>query len=185
MQRHTVELFRLFVTFFKISIFTIGGGYTVIPLIKKGMVDKKEWLSHEEMVEILTIVQSIPGVFFINYLMFVGYKFKKIKGAFIAVLGILLPSIIIATVVFLIFSNANPNIYFQKALFGIKSGVAALVFTTVFGMIKSSIKNMFGVVIALFAFILITIFHVQAVLVISLGGVIGYLLYIQRKVKKE
>ncbi|MBQ8055505.1 MAG: chromate transporter, partial [Paludibacteraceae bacterium] len=87
--------FDLFLSFFKIGLFTIGGGYVMIPLLREECVRKKKWFSEEEFVDIVTISQSTPGVLAINMSIFIGYKLKKLKGALITTLGTILPSFII------------------------------------------------------------------------------------------
>ena len=86
---------QAFITFFKIGLFTIGGGYAMIPLIETEIVEKKKWITHNEFIDLMAIAQSIPGVFAVNIAIFIGYRLRKIKGALSMSLGTVLPSFII------------------------------------------------------------------------------------------
>ena len=88
-------LLTLFITFFKIGLFTIGGGYAMIPLIEREVVERKGWISREDFLDLLAIAQSAPGVFAVNISIFIGYRMRKSIGSIFCALGTVLPSIII------------------------------------------------------------------------------------------
>ena len=93
------ELWELFFTFFKLGLFTFGGGYAMIPQIKDIVIEKKKWLTEEEMLEILAISESTPGPIAINTATFIGYRQKKVLGSILATLGVVLPSLIIIYII--------------------------------------------------------------------------------------
>lgn len=84
-----------FCTFFKIGLFTIGGGYAMVPLIEEEVVNKKRWITQEEFIDLLAVSQSVPGVFAVNFSIFIGYKLRKFPGALSLALGAILPSFLI------------------------------------------------------------------------------------------
>ena len=93
----------LFTTFFKLGLFTFGGGYAMIPALKEIVVEKNKWLSNDEMLEILAIAETTPGPIAINMATYIGYKQGKIMGSFLSTLGVVLPSLIIIYIISLIF----------------------------------------------------------------------------------
>lgn len=178
------ELSEIFITFFKIGAFTIGGGYAMLPLIEKEVVDNKKWVQEEEMIDIFAIVQSVPGVISINTSMFVGYKKAKLKGALCAAIGVILPSFLIILAIYYALSGIKDNIYLQKAFEGVRAGVTALIFLTAIKLTKKTIKSYISAIIAVIAFILMVFFEVHVILLIVAGGILGYIMSFARKVKK-
>ena len=100
-----------FKTFFKIGIFTLGGGYAMIPLIEEEVVNKKQWVSKDEMLDLIAIAQSCPGVFAINIATVIGYKLNKTKGAIASTLGTALPSFLIILAIAIFFNQFKDNPY--------------------------------------------------------------------------
>ena len=130
--------FALFKTFFKIGIFTIGGGYAMIPLIQKEVVERHKWLSEEDMLDVIAIAQSCPGVFAINVSTFVGYKLSKLQGAIFATLGAALPSFIIILLIAMFFRHFQDNPVVAAMFRGIRPAVVALIAVPTFNMAKSA-----------------------------------------------
>jgi chromate transporter len=177
-------LWEIFTTFFKIGAFTIGGGYAMLPLIEKEVVDHKKWVEEEEIVDIFAIVQSVPGVIAINTSMFVGYKVAKIKGAISAALGVILPSFLLILGIYYVMAGIKDNVFIEKAFEGVRAGVTALILLTAIKLSKKTIKSYVSAIIAIISFILIVFFEIQVVLLIIAGGLVGYIMYALRKVKK-
>ena len=94
---------KAFGTFFKIGLFTIGGGYAMVPLIEEEVVNRKHWLSQEEFIDLLAVSHSVPGVFAVNFSIFIGYKLRKFPGALALALGAILPSFLIILAIALFF----------------------------------------------------------------------------------
>lgn len=178
------ELFEIFITFFKIGAFTIGGGYAMLPLIEKEVVEHKKWVKEEEIVDIFAIVQSVPGVIAINTSMFVGYKKAKIRGAVSAALGVTLPSFFMILAIYYALSGIKDNIYIQKAFEGVRAGVTALILLIAVKLAKKTITSYISAIIAVLAFILLVFFEIHAILIIVAGGIAGYIIYTIRKVKR-
>lgn len=176
------ELFEIFITFFKIGAFTLGGGYAMLPLIEKEVVENKKWATQEEIIDIFAIAQSVPGVVAVNTSIFVGYKRAKLKGGIAAVLGAVLPSFLIILAIYqLLFSFSN-NIYVIKAFAGVRAGVTALILVTAIKLIKNTIKDVFSAVIAVIAFFLILLFD-NDILIILAGVILGIIKHLVSNVK--
>ena len=103
----------LFLTFVKIGTFTIGGGYAMLPLIQREVVDKG-WLSKEDFIDLFSVAQSLPGIFAVNISIFVGYKLKKVPGGIVCALGSILPSFFIILAIALFFTHVQDNIWVEK-----------------------------------------------------------------------
>ena len=122
-------LLTLFITFFKIGLFTIGGGYAMIPLIEREVVERKGWISREDFLDLLAIAQSAPGVFAVNISIFIGYRMRKSIGSIFCALGTVLPSIIIILAIALFLGNYRDNRIVENVFKGIRPAVIALILT--------------------------------------------------------
>lgn len=129
------ELFR---TFFNIGLFTLGGGYAMIPLIETEVVDKHHWVSKEEFLDLIAIAQSCPGVFAINISIFIGYKLKKTSGAVVTALGTALPSFLIILAIAVFFHRFEDNAVVAAIFRGIRPAVVALIAVPTFNLAKNA-----------------------------------------------
>ena len=168
-------LLKLFTTFFKIGAFTFGGGYAMIPLIQREAVEKNNWVSDDDILEIIAIAESTPGPIAINSATFIGYKVAGNFGAAMATLGVALPSFLIISVISYILKEFQDNKTVAYAFFGIRAGVVALILKAIVTMFKKTEKNTVGVIIMLLAFILSAFTDVSVLFVIILCGVSGIL----------
>ena len=116
----------LFMTFAKIGMFTIGGGYAMIPLIEREIV-KKRWMSKEDFMEMFALTQSLPGVFAVNISIFVGYKLHKVKGSLVCALATILPSFVIMMLIAMFFAHFQDNQVMIRIFNGIRPAVVALI----------------------------------------------------------
>ena len=116
----------LFLTFVKIGMFTIGGGYAMLPLIQREVVDRG-WLSKEDFVDVFAVTQSLPGIFAVNISIFVGYRLKKTPGAICCALGTILPSFLIILLIALFFTQVRDNEWVERAFKGLRPAVVALI----------------------------------------------------------
>ena len=116
----------LFFTFMKIGMFTIGGGYAMLPLIQREVVDRG-WMTKEEFIDIFSVAQSLPGIFAVNISIFVGYRLKKIPGGIICALGTILPSFVIVLLIALFFTQVKDNVWVEKIFKGLRPAVVALI----------------------------------------------------------
>lgn len=172
--------FELYYTFFKIGLLTFGGGYSMLPIIEKEAIDTKHWFSHEEMVNSFAVAQSIPGIIAVNTAALLGYKINKIIGAIATCLGVISPSIIIILLISKGYESFADNPYISKSLNGIRVAVLALLISTLISLIKKSIKDYWGAILALSAFIAISFLEISPVYVILLGIIASGLIYYKR-----
>ena len=175
-------LFELFWTFFKIGLFTFGGGYAMIANIREEIVEKKKWLTEDELVEIITVAESTPGPIAINMATFVGYKKKGVLGSAFATLGVVLPSLIIIYIISLFLDTFMENKYVAYAFSGIQCAVAFLILKAGIGMFKKLKKKLLPIltfVLTLAALILFEIFavNVSSIILIIIGGIVGIVAY--------
>ncbi len=171
-------LTEIFMIFFKIGLFTFGGGYAMIPLIEKEMIDNKAWVKQEEIIDIFAVAQSVPGAIAINSSTFIGYKIAGISGALAATAGVVIPSFIIITGIATVISRFQNNPVIQAAFMGIRSAVVALILMAVIKMGKSSIKDRLTALITVLAVILVILINVHAIFVIIGGAAVGIIIYL-------
>lgn len=166
-------MFELFITFARIGLFTIGGGYAMIPLIKQTVVDEKHWAEEEELMDLIAVAQSCPGVFAINISIFIGYRMRRTPGALMCALGAALPSFIIILLIALFFHRFRDNEMVARAFKGIRPAVVALIAAPVFKMARTariSMHNIWIPVAAALAIWLLGANPVYVILIAALGG---------------
>lgn len=168
-------LFDLFKTFFHIGFFTIGGGYAMIPLIEEKVVDQKEWCSKEELVDLMAVAQSCPGIFAVNISIFIGHKLMGTKGAIISALGTALPSFFIILFIALFFQQFRDNEIVEKVFRGVRPAVVALIASPVFKMAKTAKLNSYTWWIPIASALSIWLLGVNPIFVILLAGIGGYI----------
>lgn len=179
------ELLKMFWGFFRIGAFTIGGGYAMLPLMEREFVEKQKWIDAEEMVDIIALAQSLPGVIAVNTSIFIGYKLGGVIGAMAALAGVVLPSILIILMIALLLVNIKDSAIAQRAFAGVRAGVAALIGIAAARLSKRAIRDIWGILLAAGGFIAVVFFDVHAIYVILAGAVTGYILYGVLRVKKE
>ena len=171
------QLKDIFVTFFKIGLFTFGGGYAMIPLIEKEIVENKKWVEREAITDILAVSQSIPGAIAINAATFIGFKISGKKGALVATFGAILPSFLIITVIAAFFSKFNDNPIVKSVFAGIRPAIVALIVFAAYKVGKASIKDKTGLIVAIIGLVLVVALDIHAILVIIGGAVFGLTVY--------
>lgn len=172
---------KMFKSFLKIGAFTFGGGYAMIPLIQKEVVENKKWLNEEEFMDALIVAQSLPGVLAVNTSTFIGFKVNGLKGALSALLGTILPSILIILGIAMFFMGFRHNYYVNLAFKGITAAVPMLVLTGVISLFKPLKKTMANYIVIIIAVIALTLFNIHPVIVIICGAIYG-LIYYREKV---
>ena len=175
-------MLEILITFFSLGLFTFGGGYAMIPLLKETIVNKKHWMTDDEVLEMIAIAESTPGPIAINMATYVGYKRKGFFGSIFATLGVVLPSLIIIYLISLFFDAFMSNQIIQYAFTGIKCGVAILITKTGIDMLIKCKKNIVNIVlftITLVTMIVIDLFAINfsAILLLLIGGVTGIVVY--------
>ena len=164
-----------FKTFFKIGIFTLGGGYAMIPLIEEEVVNRKHWVSRDEMLDLIAIAQSCPGVFAINIATFIGYKLNKTRGAIATTIGTALPSFLIILLIAIFFSQFKDNPYVVAIFRGIRPAVVALIAAPTFNLAKRAQLNKWTVWIPVVSALLIWLLGVSPIWIIIAAGLAGFL----------
>ena len=129
-------LFQLFITFFKIGLFTFGGGYAMIPLIEREVIAKKRWVEKQDFLDMLVLAQSTPGPIAVNTAVFVGYKSAGVAGAIMATLGTVLPSFIVILLLALFFAEVRENRFVDAAFRAMRPAVVALIVAPLMGLVK-------------------------------------------------
>ena len=167
------RLLILFLTFLKIGAFTFGGGYAMIPLIQKEVVDKRKWITDDDILEIIAIAESTPGPIAINTATFIGCRVCGFLGSFFATLGVVLPSFIIIVAISYVLREFQENKAVRYAFFGIRAGVLALIVKALWSMYKQCPKKILSYVIAALAFVAVAVFDVNVLIVIAGCAVIG------------
>lgn len=163
-----------FKTFFKIGMFTLGGGYAMIPIIESEIVDKRKWVTKEDFIDILAIAQSCPGVFAINISTFIGYKLRKTRGAICATLGTALPSFLIILLIAMFFRQFQDNKAVAAIFRGIRPAVVALIAVPTFNLAKSAKIGLSNCWIPIMSALAIWAFGVSPILIIILAAAGGY-----------
>lgn len=185
-------LFELFLTFAKIGMFTFGGGYAMISMIEHACVDSKQWVSHDDMMNITVIAESTPGPIAINCATFVGYKQKGLVGAIAATLGIVLPSFIVIYLIAMFLNNFLELTIIANAFRGIKLAVGILILDAAFKMIKKMQKKPIPLTIMVCAAVLMIVINIfslncSSISLMLVAGIISVWIFAvsERKVGKE
>lgn len=177
--------FKMFMSFFVIGLFTIGGGMAMLPLVQNTVVNKRKWMTEDEMVDCIAVCQSIPGPVIINISTYIGRKVKGITGSIAAVLGAALPSficiILAVTVLDLLGDMEQLESFFKGAL----SAASAMILIACVKMGKNVIKKVWDYLIAIGAFVAVVFFHVSIVWIIIVGIAIGIPLHYLRMKKVD
>lgn len=164
---------RLFLTFLKIGAFTFGGGYAMIPLIQKEIVEERKWLTDDDILEIIAIAESTPGPVAINAATFVGFRVCGFFGALVATLGVIIPSFFIILGISFVLKEFQSNKVVQYAFNGIRAGVLALIIKALWSMYRQCPKNMVSCIIMALAFMLTAFLKVEVLIVIVGCAVFG------------
>jgi len=181
-----MKLLQLFWTFFKIGAFTFGGGYAMIPLISKEVVENKKWVTDDDILEIVAIAESTPGPIAINAATFIGYRIAGVVGAFLATLGVVLPSFVIILIISYVLREFSHIKAVQYAFNGIRAGVLALLIKALWTMYKKCPKGVVSYIVIGGSFILTAFLDVQVLFVIIGCAVFGLVssLFIARRADK-
>lgn len=153
-------LLNLFWTFFKIGIFTFGGGYALVAMIEEICVEKKEWITHDEMMNVTVIAESTPGPIAINCATYVGYKQAGFVGSLISTFGIVLPAFAIIFVISIFFNNFLEIKIIESAFKGIKVAVGVVILSAGITMIKKMKKKPYPIAIVVISFIAMTLVNI-------------------------
>lgn len=176
------QYLEIFSCFAKIGAFTIGGGYAMIPIIQKEVVDKKRWIEEEDFLDVLAISQSAPGLLSVNISIFLGYRLKGVKGSIVATLGSVLPSFLIILLIAMFFAGYQDNPTVIKIFKGIRPVVVSLIAVPVINMAKKAKLNIYTGMLAVATALLVTFVKVSPIYILLVAGIFFILpKYIKRK----
>lgn len=167
---------KLYATFFRIGLVMFGGGYAMLPLLQAEIVEKHKWTTEEEILNYFAVGQCTPGIIAVNTATFVGYKQKKIGGAIMATLGIVSPSIIIILLIASVLDQFADNVWVGHAFAGIRVAVCALVLSSIVKLWKSGVKNKWGILLFLIAFVLVAFINVSTIWLV-IGAIVLGIIY--------
>ena len=179
---------QMFITFVRIGAFTIGGGYAMIPLIQREVVQVRKWMSPKEFIDMLALAQSAPGVIAINTAIFIGYKLKGVRGSIVTALGCALPSFVIILLIAMVFTNFKDSPVVERIFKGIRPAVVALIAAPLYNMAKAAGVTWKTIFIPLIAALLIWGLNISPVWVVVAaiaGGIIVGILRTQNIKKTE
>lgn len=178
----------LFITTFKLSACTFGGGFVIIPLMRKTFVEELGWIEEDEMLDLTAIAQSSPGAIAVNASILVGYHVAGFPGAMITVLGTVLPPIIIISIISMFYKAFRDSVIVNMAMAGMLCGVAAVICDVVINMAKTIFqkKRLLPVIVMIGSFVAVRFFSVNIIIIILVCGLIGAAdTWYQGKVKKR
>lgn len=164
---------RLFLSFFTIGSFTFGGGFAMIPLIERAVVQKHGWMSSEEFVDMIAVTQSAPGPVAVNSAVFIGYKLAGLAGAGMALLGVTLPSFLIILIIAAFLVAQGNQLILQKFFAGVRPAVVALILGAGLNLGQKCIRTPADFLLAVLCFFALILFPVHPIVLIMLGAAWG------------
>lgn len=170
------ELFKLFLVFFKIGAVTFGGGYAMLPILEREIVDKYRWAQTDELLDYFAIGQCTPGIIAVNVATFIGYKRKGILGGIFSTLGVITPSIIIITIIAAFVKNFAHIPIVTYAFNGIRICVCVLLLNAIIKLSKTALVDTFAYIIFGIVFILSVFLDISAALLVLGAGFLGYVI---------
>lgn len=179
------ELFELIISFARVGVLTFGGGYAMLPMLRREIVEKRGWASEEELLDWFAVSQCTPGVIAVNVATFVGCKRRGIAGGAAATFGIVLPSLVIITVLAAFIQNFSDNAYVAAAFSGIRVCVCVLILNTVVRLMKKAVKDPTGAVILAVVFVGSAFFRLSPVPLVVLAAAAGIAVQSIRGGRKE
>lgn len=166
-------LTELFVVFFKLGAFTIGGGIAMLPLLQNTLIEEKKWFTKEEFLDIVAVCQSLPGVVAINMATYVGYKKKGLAGSIVSTFGVTIPSFVLILIIARGITALGDNGAVMGAMAGLRAAALGLVAVAIIQLAPSAIKSVWSLLAAAGAFVLIAVFNINTAYVILLFLVLG------------
>ena len=175
------ELFDLFYSFILIGVLTFGGGFAMLPMLTREIVDKHHWATEEELLDYFAIGQCTPGVIAVNTATFIGYRRRGALGAAVATLGVVLPSFFIIVVIAAFLSNFMQITWIAHAFAGIRIAVCALIVSTVFKLLKTNAKTLLKALIAALSFVCVALLQLSPIYVTLAFLVFGAFFFGRRR----
>ncbi|MCF7930352.1 MAG: chromate transporter [Acholeplasmataceae bacterium] len=167
------NLLELFLTFLKIGALTFGGGYAMMPIMRKEVVERKQWADDDDILKILVISESTPGVLAVNSATFIGYKIAGFKGSLVATLGVVIPSFIIISLISLFIVQFQQLTWVAYAFRGIQAGVAVLIFKAAIKLSKKIHFDLFAIIILVSSILFALFSEISVIYALMVGAVLG------------
>lgn len=171
-----MKLLSLFLSFAKVGVMTFGGGYAMIPILEREIVDRQGWASSEELMDYYAVGQCTPGVIAVNTATFIGYRVGGIAGGIIATLGVVFPSLVIITLIAGILTNFADIPAVKSAFAAVRVCVCVLIFNSVLKLWKGAVKDKGAMVLFLLVFVLSVFFDISPVVFVLLCAAAGIVL---------
>jgi chromate transporter len=178
-MKKTITLTELFWTFFKINMVTFGGGFVIMPIIKKDFVDKKNLLEEHDMLDLIALAQSIPGAMAINTSMLVGHRLRGLKGAIISMIGASLPPLLVISVISFFYTAFQTNPIILALLRGMRGAVTAVMVLSAYSMMKGVLKHDvgFSILMMISSFLAAYLTNISVGYLMLCAALIGYLYF--------
>lgn len=167
------KLLSLFLTFIKIGAFLFGGGYSMLPLLIRELVENRGWTTEEELLDYFALSQCVPGVISVNTATFVGYKLSGLPGAITATLGVIFVPVLVILAIAIALKNLWQNPVVVHAFAGIRVAVAALIIAAVIRLLRTAVRDWFGIALCVVAFALVGLLGQSPVYVVLGGAALG------------
>ena len=178
-------LVELFIVFFKLGAFTIGGGIAMLPLLQNTLINEKKWFTKEEFMDIVAVCQSLPGVVAINMATYVGYKKKGLAGSLVSTLGVTIPSFVMILIIAKFITSLGDNGVLMGAMAGLRAAALGMVAVAMIQLTPAAIKNKWALLAAVAAFVLIAVLRINTAYVILLFAVLGIAVTFAGRQKKD
>ena len=176
-----ISAITMFISFFYIGLVTIGGGLAMLPIMQEEFVDRRKFLTKNEIVDVFALAQSIPGVIAVNSSLLTGFKIAGVFGGIMAGIGVMMPSFIIILIIAPIFEKVQNLEYVNKAFLGIKGAIAALILLSAYDMGKSVLKNKFTAILFILSFILVVFLNFNVIYTLLISAFLGWGYYLISK----
>jgi len=179
------ELWTLFITFMRIGGLTFGGGYAMLPMLQREVVERRGWATEEELMDYYAIGQCTPGIIAVNTATFIGNKYKGIIGGVVATLGVIFPSLVIITIIAALLNNFADIELVKHAFAGIRVAVAGLIISSILKLAKSGIKDVVGIIICVAAVAITMVFGASPIYCVVGGAAAGIIIMSIKEAKKK
>jgi chromate transporter len=178
-MKKPISLINLFWTFFKINMITFGGGFVIMPIIRKDFVEKKKILDEQDMLDMIALAQSIPGAMAINTSMLVGHRLRGLKGAIISMIGASLPPLLVISIISFFYGAFQTNPYILALLRGMRGAVTAVMIVAAYSMMRGVLKKdkAFAIVMMIGSFLIAYFTNISVGYLMLVAALIGYLYF--------
>ena len=167
------ELLEIYLMFFRMGAVTFGGGYAMLPILRREIIESRHWMDEEAIMDYYALSQGLPGIISVNVAVFIGYYRKKVPGALAAALGVVSPCVIIISLINFLLAGYQDNIYVRHALAGISVCVVALILDAILSLWKKGVKDIPCVLICLFSFVVSAFTKFSPILLVVLCALMG------------